>query len=757
MRLTENRNDTVVFEDGALFYLKNRPYRVLSVSESEKEAVVCFMELLVEKYRIFMSPLTDLLAAAAAKEIVSCKDEDPDIGKVPELKDGDRAITDHRYAYIRKAVIELYPDYRVLQHRGPGKDVFGDLPAILNLSVKNTRKYFLRFLQSGGAYISVVDQRLLRPMKKDSGLKGGGVRGPKCNGKSNTIENDEILLQFYTETYSLYRKTLNKYGYEEGTRHKPSLRSTWNLMVLQKYGIVGPNGKRILPPESEYPSYSRFYAWVRKQAHGLGVRAMASTMSAFNNQRLLVGTSSHAIGHPGECYEIDASEIKNVLSSANLAAVDQVVGKGVIYIAIDVLTHRITGMHVHIQVNNSYEGLLNLVDSMLMTDEQNAEINCADFTLPVFPGPMLPNEVRVDQGSEYVSHALRDNLTGGSNYRHLEGFPISVNLAPPGTGSLKGIVERFFNELNQRIQDALQSGHGYVNDTHKSGHYKSSCIDILTFRHICYEIVRHVNNAPVVRYPMTPEIAKAVPSRTPVALWNYFTSRGGAGFSVPEGALMKARYGFMKADRKFKLSRKQVSYNDFLYYDIEGCDDLKFEAIGLKDRSRTIEIRYDPRTVEHIFYKDKTGNILVFHLAKKRDNLRAFEHSSWGDFDRFWEMEKKHRYQLRAERNIGQVLLQDSIKGIATENAKPAAIPANRKNIKEAGASERDALTGLDSKKRSGFFHIMEEGAGQIANAELVENAESNAPAALEESVTINPDSQSDAMNIMQMMGVWED
>ena len=752
MKLTENRSEPVIFEDGALFYLNGKPYRVLSVSDTPERSVVCFMELLVNKFIIHRLPLSDLLVAAASKEIVSCKDEDPDVGKVPDLKDGDKAVTDRRYAYIRKTARELYPDYQVLQQRGREKDIFEELPGVLSLSVKNTRKYLLRFLQSNGAYISVVDQRLLRPMNKGSGLKGGGVRGPKCNGKSNTIQNDEVLLQFYMETYGLYRKILSKYGYEDGTRHKPSLRATWSQMVLQKYGIAGPNGKRILPPESDYPSYGRFYAWVRKQVHGLGVRTMASTMSAFNNQRILVGTSSHAIGHPGECYEVDANEIKDVLSSANLAAVDQVVGKGVIYIAIDVLTHRITGMHVHIQVNNSYEGFLNLIDSMLMTDEQNAQMNCSELTIPVFPGAMLPNEIRVDQGAEYVSKALRDNLTGGSNYRHLEGYPISVNIAPPGTGSLKGVVERFFNELNQRIQDSLQSGYGYVNDTHKSGHYKSACIDILTFRQICYAIVQHFNNSPVVKYPMTPEIAEAVPSRTPVDLWNYLTSRSGAGFSVPEDKLMKARYGFMKNDRKFRLSRKQVSFNDFLYYDIDGCDDLKFEAIGLEDGSRIIEVRYDPRTVEHIFYKDKDGNILVFHLAKKRDNLRAFEHSSWVDFDKFWEMEKKQRYKLRSERNNGQILLQDSIKEIVTENAKPAVIPSKRKNIKEAGAAERSALTGLDTEKRSGFFRIKEEAAEQNNAVELPAPAES-----LVETVTVNPNSQFDTLNIMQMMGVWED
>ena len=312
-------------------------------------------------------------------------------------------------------------------------------------------------------------------------------------------KNNAHLHLLFDEAIREFKAEVNSNQYDKNTMHKPTLLGAYNSMIIKHFTAIDENGVISNLPPQAVPSYYRFYRYARKQWNGDKVRMhKESAQNRRNNSRLLVGTSDYSVAHPMEIVEIDENETSVTLISANLKTPGQPLGHGIVYIAVCAMTRRIVGASVGFS-NNSYEGFLDLMDSMMMTDRENAEYFGVEYdeSRPVFPGCVLPREIRVDHGSEYVSKDITENLTGGAKSGTMEGVPIAINLAPVGMGSMKGIVEQFFNELHKSIQRSLNSRMGYVTGTHGSKHMEEAVLNIVDFRRIVYETIRTYNNSPL--------------------------------------------------------------------------------------------------------------------------------------------------------------------------------------------------------------------------------------------------------------------
>ena len=711
MRLTKS-NLPCMFNLYDIVFIEDVPFRIIGIKNAPVPSFV-LVELETEIIHIIEYDNDRLISLYKEGRVRAGIDEDTYM--MPDLKEGDKRITDLRYERVKKAARSIYPDYAVLNRGGIGNGVIPSLSEEIGLSGRNTRKYMLRFLQYGEAYISCVDRRLIPHTPDENGIIGGKVRGRKRNGKDNTAKIDDELISAFRDAYNDYLHQLNRYQYGKDTENKPSLKGCYQTMLSIRYVRQDPlTGKKAIVPENERPSYRRFYHWVMKNGtHGVKIRKMAGEMDMNNNSRILTGDVSSGIVHPGELVEIDAHELPVYLRSSRTDKSGQVVGKGVLYIAIDVLTRRVVGMHVHVYVNNSYEGFLNLVDSMLMTDEENARMNMAACSsAPVFPGPMIPDEIRTDQGAEYTSKALKENLTGGEKKYSLEGVPVTVNLARPGTGSMKGLVERIFGNIDSDIRDALGGGSGIVKKTSRSRHQKEAALSIFDVRQMIYAIISAHNNEPVINYPVTPGMSAIRADWSPNALWDHFAGIYGTGIDcTDEGMRNAVRYGLMKKDKVFRLSQKQISYKDFLYYDLGDDTELMRRAriMASEKKSEMIEVRYDPRSVDRIYRNCEDGSIRIYHLAAKRRNLRSFEDMGWAEFD-VWIKEIKHQqYEQRLQKDDAAAMRKAEFRDIADESAKAKGAvsgPVSMKEIRKEAIAERNALTAYDQKKRDDIFGI---------------------------------------------------
>ena len=513
----------------------------------------------------------------------------------------------------------------------------------------------------------------------------------------------------FKDAFASFNRDCNEKDYEVNSKRKPTLAKCYRDMLIKHYSAVTAEGYGLLP-ENQRPSYRRFRYWVKKQINNEKLKTYAtSTKFKRNNCRLLTGTASTGVYRPGEIVEVDEHEIPAVLVSSLDDNGNQVVGSPIVYLAIDVLSRCILGFSVNLKINNSYVGFLNLVDSMLMDDETNAKINMSIYSGSVLPGPVIPEKLRCDQGAEYTSKAFRENLTGGNNYGHLEGVPIDIALEPPATGSLKGVVERLFGTLDQELYDAASNKNGSKSDIHGSEHKKNAVLDIEKARQLTYLTIAEHNNTYSPGFPATPEILKYVPEMTPLALWNYFTNNFGQHYKPTRQLVDQMRYGLMLKNKKFSLSRRQISYKDYLYYDIEIDKELTIRAKLLGDRKESIEIRYDPRNIKKLYRRDDKGQVHIYQLAEKKDHLRYVEHMNWNEADSFInELKENAKKQIEKKEEI-RTQTHAKMKEIVDEARANHSGKNNLKNINEAGKIECQAVSIYDRHVRDKYFGNAEE------------------------------------------------
>lgn len=698
-----------------MIFLDDKPYRIISHLKSDDENIKMLywlIDLSVSSFRFLNLSLPDLSEAYLDGRLTACVDNEE--YPTPILKDGDKDLTDHRYRCVSDYVNSLYPDYTVLAKRGRGKDTdaLEHLAKSCRLTTKRMRSLILRFLQYGCTYYALVDGRTIRAMGSDGkSYSNGEVRGRKRHGVSNMVENDDKLIAYYEEAFSMFSTAVNKYNYDAKNKYKPTLISAYNAMIMKHFSTVNSDGNCEPLPNEERPSYQRFYRWVRdNKLHGDYVlNHNVSARSRSNNNRLLVGNSNYGIHNPAEMVEIDETELSLCLVSANPHNPGQVLGHSVVYIAIDVLTYRIIGAAIGFR-NNSYAGLLDLIDSMMMSDEENAAFLGVDYdsNMPVFPGCILPQEIRVDHGAEYTSHAISENLTGGKKLGTLEGIPITINLVPVAMGSKKGVAERFFGELHRRVQAALKSGAGCVTGTHDSKHLTEAVIMIHELRKIVYELLKEHNNSPIINYPVTPSIAANLDRITPNALWDYYAQTRLSGFDVSDEQMRNlARYGFMLRDRVFQLSRKQISYRNTLYWDIAADNQLVFDALKLGEKTSSIDVRYDPRSVNSLYrYDKKAGTIYRYNLAKKRPEMREFANMQWSVIDDWIDDYRSRRYEGILEKENSRIQTEAKIAAISERAIADRKGTQNHADgRREARKVEQTALSAYDEARKGMIFY----------------------------------------------------
>lgn len=637
---------------------------------------------------------------------------------LPRPRPGEEQVLQLYCECIKTYLDTVAPYYEDLQKRGFEKIEFKKFLSATGIKVDRARRYIRKYIQAGFRMEALYDGRY-----ENGNVKPGvnhAVPGRKSALGPSKVLNDEKTERIFEKIFKEYKDACNAKEYGKETKNKPTLKAFYRKMISEYFSGMNPNGYGWLP-ENERPSYGRFYYWVKKQIHGEKLKDFATSVKyKQNNKRLLTGTAEHTLTRPGQLVEVDEHEIPVVLVSCLDDNHNQVVGSPIVYLAIDALTRCIVGFSVQLQVNNCYVGVMNLMDSMLMTDEDNAAINLSGYKRRVFPGPMIPEELRCDQGSEYTSRAFRENLTGGNVNGMFEGVPVRISLVAPGLGSHKGIVEHFFATLDQMLLASLSYSNGGKSHAHGSRHEEKAVLTIQDMRQLIYIAVSMHNNSAITGYTASLEVHENVKTYTPLNLWDYFGKQYGFGIRATVDVIQKMRYGLMLKRDDFQISQKQISYSDYLYYDITSDEDLVREAVLTGKIKKKITVRYDPRTIAKIYHKDGKGRIHEFPLAAKRDYLRKVEHMDWAQFEIFnTDRIKKISIQVK-EKDEAMGYAQEEMRYIVEEAAKMHEGKNIKKNIKEAGKIEKQVMNAFDNRMREEAFGETQDEYPQIEE-ELVE------------------------------------
>ena len=360
-----------------------------------------------------------------------------------------------------------------------------------------------------------------------------------------------------------------------------------------------------------------------------------------NNSRLLLNSSTYNVQGPGDMLEMDALEMDvEIVSETDR---NKVVGRPILYALIDVYSRAIVAISVSFE-NNSVLGMTNCLMNLGEDKEEFCQrYGITDIDVTKWPSNFIPNRIRVDRGSDFISKEAE---------RIFNELNITREIVTGATGSMKGIIEQLWHQIHSAQNSSIQNA-GLIEKRYDSTHKKKAC---LTIREITQMVIVHVlayNELELRNFKATKRMVAERIEFTPV-------------------------------------SRKGVCI-DGLYY--ANDDEYLLEAmIHAGHKSEPFDCRYDERNITNLYYMNPVTNVLT--SASLIEDIRGqsdFINSTRQERLDFLENEKL----LREENNQKQQTIRSSrvavfdkmVKNAKKQNKNKA---LDTKNMTENRKIERD-------------------------------------------------------------------
>lgn len=550
---------------------------------------------------------------------------------------------------------------------------FREIADTENISLMTVRRIFSRFWQRG------MNRNALLPDYAKSGGKGkeknlkekNGRRRIYCDSETGgIIITEEIKKQFEVATEKYWR-----------TGQKKPLRQVYRHLLSDFYSIkTNKNSEveKIIKEAGSIPTFDQFYYWFKKNENTiLDIKTRESERQFNLKNRSLLSNSTIEASGPGFRYQIDATIADlYIVSEINR---NMIIGRPTVYIIIDVFSRMITGVYVGLE-SPSWNGAMMVLDSMIedkvkFCRKYNIDINEEDW-----PCCHLPEIIIADRG-EMEGHAV-ENLINNLN--------ITIENTPPYRGDYKGIVERFFRTINERIENNLPGA--IMKDYRKRGDPDYRLEAKLTLKEISEIIIRCVllhNIKEIEKYPLTPEMIGEGIKPTPLDLWNW-------GIANKKGTLRKIdqqRFRLNILPRgKATISRGSVVFNKLNYSAAELLDDALYQRNKLKK----LEIVYDPRNIKHIYWlKDDGIQYITLNLLERSCDFKDMylEDVIFANKEASSLRQEARKTQLQHEADLDQAMIKISKQASKeTKLSTTSNISKSKKlkNIKTNRAEEKE-------------------------------------------------------------------
>lgn len=533
-----------------------------------------------------------------------------------------------KYEKYKKVCSAVYDEYRYklfeLTRFRTTKPLVKKLCTDYNLPRQMFWKYFTRYLQSGLQDISLVDQRGLKKKSHENRTVSAGRK--KRNGdsafllqkddikyfkkildrylKSQTMSKENAYLDLIDEFYSVEVSTVNEEGVKEYIRHK----------------------------KSKFPSRRQFFYYIDNNSTKKQRKEAKQTKPVVrNNLRAFTGMASDGAKGPGYIVEMDAQEMDIALVSDEYTNIP--VGRPILYIMIDVLTHMIIGVSLAMD-NNSIVGCTSCFMNLL--EDKNEVLKRYDmdnFTFgkgitidDVWPSMVKPNTLKFDNGAEFSSNRIA-HMT--------KELGINVDYAPPATGSFKPLAENFFKLIKNSIDDILE-GKGLIRNVYNSKHHQNACLTYYDVYKIVLNVILHHNTQVMKNFKKSVEMKEKNIIASPMELWKYFNS-----VAMPANHFANrddALYHMLIPCKDARISRGGIIRKGLTYFNSVDKE-LNEEMFNCGDKRYPFECRYDPRDMGHLYYL-RNGELRKASIPSDNTVFEGYFNMSEKRFDELEEMRK---------------------------------------------------------------------------------------------------------------------
>lgn len=654
-QVAEEKMDSPVIRRGDIYRIEEDEWRVF-IAKAKMVAVINVNthEIRKIKTNIFIEHVKDKLYESVSKEA------DHSYTVLSE----EMEIVNKRADILDSIIIEEEERIeRLLTKRMP-KNKFDTKAILLGVSKRQLRRMLLSYLLSGRNKFSLVDQRKNNSRPKNSHSKD--YENPK-----NDV--DEIL------KYGL--KMFVKYG-------KPG--QAYDA-VLRRYfcePVEAPDGSSVkmvtLPEEERSVSYKMLYNYIRKHTEDYSCMGK-DERDKQNNNRQLVGNSRTGVYELGQIVEADEMELGCYVVDQNDG--ETVLGKAVVYCMVEVLSGICIGAYVSLE-NNSMRGFQQVFLSLLEPHKNQTKGYNIDYDEEDWPSMIVPNEIRCDRGSEYMSKAYSKAM-GKLGIRNT---PV-----PPGCGSLKGVVESF-NGLVQTYLKAQLKNNGYVEDKYRGGDLAKgdACLTLEEIRGLVYQSVilynRRVFEGLIDKKYLDNDV-----SPTPKGIFAYEKAHGRAGDPTNVNDATRPAYLFAmlakeEEKRKFTWNRRKGIVYTFYKTELRFYSQEPWFLDILKDEPHPedIEVRYNVDDIRNVYIRYKK-EIHRVPLAEKIEQQYTYVDLTWDEYDECIRKKRDSKVMKEAKQVYldTKLNLQDTVEKQA-EMAK-ALNPKKKKKYGKAHPEDKTA------------------------------------------------------------------
>lgn len=596
-QVAEEKMDSPVIRRGDIYRIEEDEWRVF-IAKVKMVAVINVNthEIRKIKTNIFIEHVKDKLYESVSKEA------DHSYTVLPE----EMEIVNKRADILDSIIIEEEERIeRLLTKRMP-KNKFDTKAILLGVSKRQLRRMLLSYLLSGRNKFSLVDQRKNNSRPKNSHSKD--YENPR-----NDV--DEIL------KYGL--KMFVKYG-------KPGMAYDAVLRRYFREPVEAPDGSSVkmvtLPEEERSVSYKMLYNYIRKHTEDYSCMGK-DERDKQNNNRQLVGNSRTGVYELGQIVEADEMELGCYVVDQNDG--ETVLGKAVVYCMVEVLSGICIGAYVSLE-NNSMRGFQQVFLSLLEPHKNQTKGYNIDYDEEDWPSMIVPNEIRCDRGSEYMSKAYSKAM-GELGIRNT---PV-----PPGCGSLKGVVESF-NGLVQTYLKAQLKNNGYVEDKYRGGDLAkgAACLTLEEIRGLVYQSVILYNRR-VFEGLIDKKYVDNNVSPTPKGIFAYEKAHGRAGDPTNVNDATRPAYLFAmlakeEEKRKFTWNRRKGIVYTFYKTELRFYSQEPWFLDILKDEPHPedIEVRYNVDDIRNVYIRYKK-EIHRVPLAEKIEQQYTYADLTWDEYD----------------------------------------------------------------------------------------------------------------------------
>ena len=482
-----------------------------------------------------------------------------------------------------------------------------------------------------------------------------------------------------TETIKIFNRIKNRYV---GTKGKINISVLYTEMVQDYYSDrMVVNGETIYTPYpvSKRPSKRQLYYHLNKELDGVKKYCVKNGYRvARNNIRPLFSDTIKPLEIKGVgcCYEMDEMETDYEL--VQVYDRSKVIGRAVMYMLIDVFSKMITGYAIGVD-NNSWAG----AEMALLNMAEDKVSYCARFGIDIEKSDwpvsgVLPTEIMVDNGSEYLSKQFEAFATANG---------IRIGFAPAAMGSMKGNIESEFRRFNIKTNGVIPGQ--IVKGAYGQPHQKQARLTIEEFEQIVIQFIINHNKNPMDQYKDTKEIYASGIEQSPNSIWRHSLEHEHALKHIVD--MNQYRLSLLCSDTA-TITREGLVFKKMIYV----CEDRQWMAnqmaLAAVSRRKKVPVKFDKRCIDAIYYLNEDSEYRLAVLSDTKIVNEKYQHLSMQDVLCINENKNMVKRENEEKRLFNNINLLFGIKQQVKEAEEEHTQPNDAKNKRENRSAEKERL-----------------------------------------------------------------